>query len=483
MRLLSLLIRSVAVLGMVSVVVLTACTSGGADPTPAPTATPLPTETPAPSATASPAPTATAPAAPSATPHSSIVVPPPTGFPAEVVRGDATKPMVALTFDSGSVAGETAKVLDILARNQVRSSWFVTGQFAEKNPELVRRAVQEGHEVFNHSYSHPNLTTLADAEIVAEMTKAEEILKGVTGRLPKPYMRMPFGARNPRVLKIVGDLGYRSIFWTLDSGDWREGWTPQMVQERVLGNLGNGYIVVHHSSPTTTSESLDTIIRTIKERGFQLVTVSALLGQQGGAGFRTATPDQAPDGDDLLALVNKQVRLPDGYEPAGLQDLTAAGVPTLYRGLHLRSVAVPALSRLLAAAKADRVELTVLSAYRSYQEQQAIYQREVAAQGQTRAERMVARPGHSQHQLGTTVDFTAKSVGFDLSESFGETPEGRWLLANAPRFGFVLSYPRGKEAITGYAYEPWHYRFIGEDAAADLTRRGVTLEEYLASTP
>jgi LAS superfamily LD-carboxypeptidase LdcB len=292
------------------------------------------------------------------------------------------------------------------------------------------------------------------------MTRAEKILQEITGKPPKPYMRMPFGARNPRVLKIVGDLGYRSIFWSLDSADWREGWTAPMVQERVIEMTGNGFIVVHHSSPAATADSLDAIIKALKQKGFQLVTVSALLAQQGGASIQATTP---------------------GYEPDDLQDLASQGIPTLYRGLQLRAVAVPSLARLMAAAKADGVDLTVLSAYRSYQEQQAVYQREVAASGQAKADRVVARAGHSQHQLGTAVDFTARSVSMDLAEAFGETAEGRWLAANAHRFGWVISYPKGKEHITGYAYEPWHYRYLGESAAADIALRGVTMEEYLSA--
>ncbi|MBI4498361.1 MAG: D-alanyl-D-alanine carboxypeptidase family protein [Chloroflexi bacterium] len=478
-------------LSVLCLALLTACVadSGAGDAatasattSPVPTAalTSTATSLPARTATTPPAPTATTPPAPTATARPGASVPPTSGYPPEVVQGDPSTPLVALTFDSGSVAGETAKVLDILARHRVRTSWFITGKFAEQNLALVRRAAQEGHEVFNHSYSHPDLTTLSDAQIVEEMTKAEEILRGITGTSSKPFMRMPFGARNPRVLKVVGDLGYRSIYWTLDSGDWREGWTPQMVQDRVLSNVSNGSIVVHHSSPVTTSESLDTIIRTLTERGYQIVTVTALLGQSGGAAGGGG-PGEVADGSDLLALVNKQTALPASYAPADLQDLAAAGIPTLYQGLRLRAVAVPALDRLMTAAKADGVQLVVLSSYRSYQEQQAIYQREVAAQGRVQAERLVARPGHSQHQLGTTVDFTARSVNFDLTETFGDTREGRWLLQNAHRFGFVLSYPKGKEEVTGYAYEPWHYRFIGVEAAVDLQRRGITLEEYLVS--
>jgi D-alanyl-D-alanine carboxypeptidase len=90
-----------------------------------------------------------------------------------------------------------------------------------------------------------------------------------------------------------------------------------------------------------------------------------------------------------------------------------------------------------------------------------------------------ARPGHSEHQLGTTADISNADVGYRLTEEFGETPAGRWLAENAWRYGFVLSYPEGAEAVTGYKYEPWHFRWVGEAAAAAVRDSGLTLHEWL----
>ena len=90
-----------------------------------------------------------------------------------------------------------------------------------------------------------------------------------------------------------------------------------------------------------------------------------------------------------------------------------------------------------------------------------------------------ARPGHSEHQLGTTADLTSANVGFQLSEGFGDTPEGAWVRENSWKYGFIISYPAGTEGITGYAYEPWHIRYVGEATAADVHASGLTLHEYL----
>jgi D-alanyl-D-alanine carboxypeptidase len=294
-------------------------------------------------------------------------------------------------------------------------------------------------------------------------------------------MRMPFGARDQRVWRTVGNAGYRSVFWTLDSADWREGWTAPMVRDRVLSEAGNGFIVVNHSQPPATADAIEEIIVGLRQRGFELVTVTALIGQGGAASFLSTPLEQPPDPNDLMALVNKSTALPQDYVPYGLVDLGSYGIPAVSRGLSIRAVAAQQLKEMLDAARAAGLDIQVLSSYRSYADQQAIHTREVAAVGKVEAERYVAPPGHSQHQLGTTVDLTARSVNWDLSETFADTPEGRWLAANAPAYGFALSYPKGKEAVTGYGYEPWHFRFLGVAAARDLAAKGVTMEEYLSA--
>jgi LAS superfamily LD-carboxypeptidase LdcB len=101
--------------------------------------------------------------------------------------------------------------------------------------------------------------------------------------------------------------------------------------------------------------------------------------------------------------------------------------------------------------------------------------------GEDEARRVSAEPGHSEHQLGTTVDLTSADVGYGLVESFASAPAGEWLLANSHQYGFALSYPAGQEHVTGYAHEPWHYRYIGLDAADEWKASGLTLIEYLHS--
>jgi len=183
-------------------------------------------------------------------------------------------------------------------------------------------------------------------------------------------------------------------------------------------------------------------------------------------------------GDNLLVLINKHIRLPENYQPADLVPIDGK-IAVTRSGMRLRNEAASALAQMAATGGQEGLNLIATSAYRSYWEQQATFSYWVKAAGLAAAERFSARPGHSQHQLGTAVDFTSESVGKGLTDTFAKVGEGAWLANNAYKFGFVISYPAGKEAITGYTYEPWHYRYIGKDNAAKMIQSGLILEEFL----
>ena len=183
--------------------------------------------------------------------------------------------------------------------------------------------------------------------------------------------------------------------------------------------------------------------------------------------------------EHLLQLVTKDEALPADFVPDALtllpDDLVIPGGGAQY----LTEETTDALTRLIEAASAAGHEIAVRSAYRSYQEQVFTHDHWVSTLGTEEADRRSARPGHSEHQLGTVVDVTIGSVGWQLEPALGDTPEGRWLKQNAWRFGFVESYPEGEEATTGYRYEPWHLRYIGETHADWMQQTGLTLTEYL----
>lgn len=140
-------------------------------------------------------------------------------------------------------------------------------------------------------------------------------------------------------------------------------------------------------------------------------------------------------------------------------------------GISLNSEAAAAFKKMAADASAAGLTIYAVSGYRGYDLQQSLFDQEVRAFGQN--QKTVARPGHSEHQLGTTADVN------DVSEGFGTTPEGKWVQQNSTKYGFVVSYPAGREGLTGYAYEPWHIRYVGVGTAQAAAASGTTLNRFL----
>jgi D-alanyl-D-alanine carboxypeptidase len=174
----------------------------------------------------------------------------------------------------------------------------------------------------------------------------------------------------------------------------------------------------------------------------------------------------------LYRLVDKEHPLPEGYAPADLTEISGGSYTVTRKGLMLREAAALALEEMAAAALADGVTLTAASAYRSYEYQVDVYNRNVREMGQDAADRESARPGHSQHQLGLAVDF------FPIDDTFAETAAGRWVLRNASRFGWSLSFPDGYEEVTGYRWESWHYRYVGRDSARFIDTYFDGIQQY-----
>jgi zinc D-Ala-D-Ala carboxypeptidase len=183
--------------------------------------------------------------------------------------------------------------------------------------------------------------------------------------------------------------------------------------------------------------------------------------------------------DDVRVLVDRRHSLTPDYVPKNLVALQAYRVPTLGSDvLRLRRAAAENLGRLVEGAAADGEELVVASAYRSYEEQQLSHERLMSVFGAD-ADGMSAAPGHSQHQLGTAVDFTNAAAGYQVWMPFAQTSAYWWLEHRAWEYGFVLAYPRGKEEQTGYRWEPWHYRYVGVEGAKRLEKKNLSLHEFL----
>lgn len=183
---------------------------------------------------------------------------------------------------------------------------------------------------------------------------------------------------------------------------------------------------------------------------------------------------------DVLVLVNKNNPISSDYIP---ENLVIPNVSFPFKEYNpkklMRKDAALALEKLFIQGKRENIDLYAVSGYRSYDRQNTIFNSNVNKHGLEIANQFSAKPGQSEHQTGLAMDITSRSVNFSLTQNFGKTKEGKWIKENAHKFGFIIRYPQGKESITGYQYEPWHLRYVGNETAKDITDKNITLEEYL----
>lgn len=255
-------------------------------PAPPPTLMPLPTDTPAPPRDPSPVvelPPTPEPAPPEPPPAARPRAPRPT-VPVsaeEVVRGDPSRPWISLIFNAGAGFKSAPAILDTLAAKGVRTSFFLLGWWAADNPDLVRRMAADGQEIASHGHKVFDLTSVSNREVAADLERADEVISGITGRTTRPLWSASAGYRDARVNGIAASLGYRPIFWTVDSGDWREDATAAGVTRRVLDGAVNGAIIVMHTDSPRTADTIapaiPSIIDGLRARGFRLVTITELV--------------------------------------------------------------------------------------------------------------------------------------------------------------------------------------------------------------
>lgn len=177
---------------------------------------------------------------------------------------------------------------------------------------------------------------------------------------------------------------------------------------------------------------------------------------------------------ELLVIVNKYNKLPEGFVQYNLVEMDSGYTVNDGKEYLLAGVAYDKYIQMADAAKRDGLSMKVLSAYRTEDYQRNLYNNKVSSTGKVNADNYSARPGHSEHQTGLAVDISSTSGTFEYTSEF------QWLLQHAHEYGFILRYPKGKEWITGYSYEPWHYRYVGEDVAGIIHAEGITYEEFYA---
>ena len=251
-------------------------------------------------------------------------------------------------------------------------------------------------------------------------------------------------------IKAALDGTTNSIKTTVSSSNQVEQTSVVYVQEKV--NL--------RKSPTVKSKVLveiptGTYFEATKKGGkWTKITYQNQVGYASSSLLHQANLSMA----DGFVIVNKGLPLPKNFNPGYNQE------------------SLNQMNKLLKEAKRNGYEIHIVSSYRSFNHQKKAYKNNVENEGRKQAELTSARPGYSEHQTGMAYDL-AKKGSYKLVSKFGDSKEGKWIAENAPRYGFILRYPAGKENITGYLYEPWHFRYVGEKAE-EITESGLTLDEY-----
>lgn len=199
----------------------------------------------------------------------------------EIERGPRGRSQIAITFDAGANAECFEDLIAALEKARVRSTFFITGNWAQRNMDCAKAITRHGHEVGNHTWNHLALPKYSDELVREEIMRAEDLLTEISGQTPRPRLRAPFGERNDRVLRIAANLGYRSIYWTIDSLDSVEPRkTPQFLIDRITSKTDaelDGAIILMHVGIKSTADALPEIIANLQGRGFRLVTISTLL--------------------------------------------------------------------------------------------------------------------------------------------------------------------------------------------------------------
>jgi peptidoglycan-N-acetylmuramic acid deacetylase len=199
-----------------------------------------------------------------------------------IFLGDTTKKELFLTFDNGYENGYTGQILDTLKAKKVPAIFFVTGHYVKDQPELVKRMADEGHLIGNHSWSHPDMTTIPNARIREELEKVQTEVARITGQKEMRFLRPPRGIFSDRSLAACKELGYTSVFWSIAYKDWdtkvQRGW--RYAYDNVISQLHPGAVILLHAVSRDNAEALGAIIDEARKQGYEFKSLDQLVPQQ-----------------------------------------------------------------------------------------------------------------------------------------------------------------------------------------------------------
>ena len=197
--------------------------------------------------------------------------------------GNTEEKVLYLTFDAGYENGCTAQILDVLKKHNVPAAFFLVGNYIEKNADLVRRMVEEGHIVGNHTMHHYDMSKLSDKDAFAkELTDLEALYKEITGKDMEKYYRPPQGIYSEKNLKMAQELGYKTVFWSLAYVDWLQDDQPTREQalKKLLPRMHPGAVLLLHSTSQTNAEILDELLTTWESEGYRFASIAELFAPQ-----------------------------------------------------------------------------------------------------------------------------------------------------------------------------------------------------------
>ena len=196
--------------------------------------------------------------------------------------GDSKAPVLYLTFDAGYENGCTDQILDVLQAHQVPAAFFLVGNYLERNPELVRRMVDEGHTIGNHTWSHPDMSAITDRDAFArELAQVEDLYREITGQALEKFYRPPQGIYSEDNLALARELGYRTVFWSLAYADWdnKDQPTPQEAFSKLIPRIHNGAVVLLHSTSQTNAAILDELLTKWEDMGYSFAPLADLFAE------------------------------------------------------------------------------------------------------------------------------------------------------------------------------------------------------------
>lgn len=187
-----------------------------------------------------------------------------------VYKGDPGKKDIYLTFDNGYENGYTAKILDVLKKEKVSATFFVTGHYLNTQPKLVKRMVKEGHIVGNHSWSHPDLTRVSDEKLAEELEKVKKKTEEITGVKTMKYLRPPRGIFSERTIDLANKQGYTHVLWSLAFIDWKTDQQKgaQYAYDNIMRQIHPGAILLLHTVSKDNAEALESAVKDLKKKGY-----------------------------------------------------------------------------------------------------------------------------------------------------------------------------------------------------------------------